>query len=92
MLRLIEHERFAKGAAPSFRNQKTRSVAEKAGFTLTELACVIVIIAICIILLIPSIKDIRSKSDIIRCSENIQQSGLGLKLYASEHQGRLPSD
>jgi len=61
------------------------------GFTLTEIAFVLVIIIIFIVLLTPFIRNIRSRTKIIACEENLQEIGLGLKLYASEHEGNFPS-
>ncbi len=62
------------------------------GFTLTELAFVVVIVIIFIILLTPFIHNIRTRTKIIACEENLQGIGSGLKLYASEHEGRFPSN
>jgi prepilin-type N-terminal cleavage/methylation domain-containing protein len=60
------------------------------GFTLTELVFVVIIICIIIVLLTPFIKDIRNKAKIIACEENLEKIGLGLRLYASEHQEKFP--
>ena len=62
------------------------------GFTLTELAFVVVIIIISIVLLTPFIGNIRSRTKIIACEESLQEIGLGLKLYASEHGEKFPSN
>ena len=61
------------------------------GFTLTEIAFVLVIIIIFIALLTPFIHNIRSRMQIVACEETLQGIGLGLKLYASEHGGNFPS-
>lgn len=61
------------------------------GFTLTELAFVVVIICAIIALLTPFINDIRNKARIIACRENLQKIGLGLKLYTSEHREKFPT-
>ena len=63
---------------------------KKAGFTLTELAFVVVIIAVFIVLLTPIINNIRNKANIIGCEENLQKIGFGLRLYANEHNGEFP--
>lgn len=60
------------------------------GFTTIELGFVVVIIVIFIIILTPFIRNIRAKKDIIACEETLQEIGSGLKLYASEHQGKFP--
>ncbi len=62
------------------------------GFTLTELAFVVVIVIIFIVLLTPFIHNIRARAKIIACEEDLQEIGLGLKLYASEHEGKFPSN
>ena len=62
----------------------------KNGFTLTELAFIAIIIAIFIVLLTPAIAKIRDRAKIINCEENLEKIGLGLKLYASEHEGSFP--
>jgi competence protein ComGC len=60
-------------------------------FTLTELAVIILIIAIFILLLTPYISKIRLKAKFIACEENLREIGLGLKLYANDHQGKFPT-
>jgi len=62
----------------------------RAGFTLTELISISVISAIFIVISAPFIGNIRSRADLLACEENLQEIGLGIKLYASEHQGRFP--
>ena len=65
---------------------------KSAGFTLTEVAVVFLIIVITILLLTPFINKIRSNAKVIACKENLQDIGFALNLYASEHQGKFPSD
>ena len=67
------------------------SKTNRKGFTLTELAFIVIIIAIFISLLTPVIAKIRTRKKIINCEENLEKIGLGLKLYASEHEGSFPS-
>ncbi|MCQ9206918.1 MAG: type II secretion system GspH family protein [Omnitrophica bacterium] len=66
-------------------------LSREEGFTLTELVFVVVIVCAFIALLTPFIRDIRNKARIIACRENLQEIGLGLKLYASEHRERFPA-
>lgn len=63
----------------------------RSGFTLTELAVVIVIIISFILLLTPFIKNIRSKAKILACEENIGKIGQAIRLYASEHDEKFPA-
>ncbi|MGB2705959.1 MAG: hypothetical protein WBC74_03795 [Candidatus Omnitrophota bacterium] len=67
-------------------------MSRRTGFTLTELAFIAVITVIFILLSTPFINKIRRRTQVIGCEENLQEIGLGLKLYASEHQGRFPLD
>lgn len=60
------------------------------GFTLTELIFVIVIITLFIILLYPFVKDIRQKARVIACERNLQRIGLGVRVFAIEHDGNFP--
>lgn len=64
--------------------------SDRKGFTLTELAFVLVIIIVFIVLLTPFIRDIRTRARIVSCEETLQQISLGLKLYAKEHQEKFP--
>lgn len=61
------------------------------GFTLTELAFIVIIILIFFTLSLPFINNIRRRAQLIGCEENLQEIGLALKLYASEHEGAFPS-
>lgn len=61
------------------------------GFTLTELAFVLVIITVFILLLSPFISDIRNRAKLVRCEENLQKIGMGLRLYAIEHGEKFPT-
>ena len=65
-------------------------MAERAGFTLTELIFIVLISTVFILILAPFIGNIRSRADLLACEENLQEIGLGLKLYASEHRGAFP--
>jgi competence protein ComGC len=64
----------------------------RTGFTIKEVIFVVIIICIIILLLTPFIRDIRHKAKIVSCKENLAQIALGLRLYASEHQGNFPPD
>lgn len=61
-------------------------------FTITELAFVVVIIVAFILLLTPFVSDIRNRTNVVGCEENLQKIGTGLKLYASQHDGQFPVD
>jgi general secretion pathway protein G len=60
------------------------------GFTLIELLVVISIIAILAGLTLPVLSKAKERANAGACMHNLQQIGVGMNLYASDHNNRLP--
>ncbi len=62
------------------------------GFTLIELLVVIAIIAILAAILFPVFARAREKARTSSCLSNIRQLGVGMAMYRSDNDGRMPWD
>jgi prepilin-type N-terminal cleavage/methylation domain-containing protein/prepilin-type processing-associated H-X9-DG protein len=61
------------------------------GFTIIELLVVMAILALLTALLLPVISSARERSHQAACASNLKQIGSALMLYASDHDGFIPS-
>lgn len=59
-------------------------------FSLIELLVVISIIAVLIAMLLPTLKEARRHTMVIRCMSQLQQVGIGLGNYVVENNGKYP--
>ena len=60
------------------------------GFTLIELLVVVSIIALLVSILLPALSKAREQAKIVVCASNQHQLVVGVALYASDYDGRMP--
>jgi prepilin-type N-terminal cleavage/methylation domain-containing protein len=64
---------------------------KETGFTLIELLVVIAIIAVLAALLLPALSRAKATAKRAGCTSNLRQIGVGIHLYAGDHDDTLPA-
>ena len=68
-----------------------RSISKNGrAFTLVEMLVVIAIIAILAAMLLPVLAKSKGKAQRISCVSNLKQTGLGILMWAQDHEGKYP--
>jgi len=70
------------------RPMATRALA----FTLTELLVVVGVIALLAATLLPALADTRYRDQLVMCTANCRQWGVGMMTYASDHNDYFPNE
>lgn len=63
--------------------------ARKSAFTLIELLTVIAIIGILAAIIIPTVGSVRNKAKGVRCTSNLRQMGVAIRVFANDNNGMM---
>lgn len=67
-----------------------RQQGNRSAFSILDVLVTMTVIGVLIGLLLPSLSMVQETARRVVCQSNVRQIGLGLVLYADDHQGRLP--
>jgi prepilin-type N-terminal cleavage/methylation domain-containing protein/prepilin-type processing-associated H-X9-DG protein len=70
---------------------KIQIVRSRAAFTLIELLVVVAIIGVLASLLLPALANAKTKGRSTGCINNLRQIGIGMQMYADDHDGYFPT-
>ncbi len=62
----------------------------RGGFSLIDLLVSMAVVAVLILIMVPSLSSVREAARRVVCSSNIRQIGLGLGMYADDYGGAIP--
>lgn len=72
------------------RTGRVAAVRLRPGFSLIDLLVSMVVIAVLIGIMIPSLSSVRESARRVVCASNVRQIGLGVAMYVDDYDGRLP--
>ncbi len=68
-----------------------RPTSVRYAFTLIELLVVVAIIAVLMAILLPALNGARERAKEVACLSNLRQIGVGIRIYADENNGYMPT-
>ncbi|MEM1183464.1 MAG: DUF1559 domain-containing protein [Planctomycetota bacterium] len=70
---------------------QTSCAVRRRGFTLIDVLVSLGVIAVLIVIMVPSLTAVRTTARKVMCASNARQIGLGIHMYADDFRDRLPS-
>lgn len=72
------------------RTGRLRAPRVRSAFSLIDLLVSMVVVAVLIGIMIPSLSNVREAARRVVCASNVRQIGLGVAMYAEDYSGKLP--